>query len=50
MRGTTTALTYDALSTQYTLIWRTTAAMKGCRHLVLRFRDGSQLVATFSLR
>jgi hypothetical protein len=50
--GATTGspLTYDAKSGTYTYVWRTTTAMKGCRDLVLGFRDGSQLRTLFNLR
>ena len=43
-------LTFDAKSGTYTYTWKTTTAMKGCRDLTLRFRDGSQLQVVFSLR
>jgi hypothetical protein len=46
----TSTLTYDVASGQYTYKWKTTTAMKGCRDLVLRFRDGSQLRTLFNLR
>lgn len=47
----TSALTYDPVSTQYTYTWKTTTTLKGCRDLLLRFRDGSsQLRAMFNLR
>jgi len=46
----TSALTYDPVSTQYNYTWKTTTAMKGCRDLVLKFRDGSTLRALFNLR
>ncbi len=42
-------LSYDAATGQYTFIWRTPADAAGCHELVLRFRDGSQLVARFDL-
>jgi hypothetical protein len=44
------ALTYDSVSQQYTYVWKTSTSQKGCRDLVLRFRDGSTLRALFSLR
>jgi hypothetical protein len=44
------ALTYDAASATYTYTWRTTTAMKGCRDLVLKFRDGTSLTTVYSLR
>lgn len=44
------ALTYDRVSTRYTYTWKTPEKTKGCRDLVLRFRDGSQLRALFNLR
>jgi hypothetical protein len=50
VKSTTSALTYDPGSTQYTYTWRTATTMKGCRDLVLRFRDGSQLRILFNLR
>jgi hypothetical protein len=43
-------LTYDPVSTQYTYVWKTVKGMTGCRDLVLRFRDGSQLRVLFNLR
>jgi hypothetical protein len=43
-------LTYDPVSTQYTYAWKTAKTMTGCRELVLRFRDGSQLQVLFNLR
>ena len=43
-------LTYDTKTRQYTYTWKTLAAAKGCRDLVLKFRDGSQLRAMFNFR
>ncbi|NEK57019.1 hypothetical protein GCU56_03920 [Geodermatophilus sabuli] len=43
-------LTYDAASQTYSYVWKTARTDTGCRELVLRFRDGSTLTATFRLR
>lgn len=48
--STSPLLTYDAASGTYTYMWKTTTAMKGCRDLTLRFRDGSQIKILFKLR
>ncbi len=48
--ASTSALTCDPISTQYTYTWKTAKTMTGCRDLVLRFRDGSTLRALFNLR
>lgn len=44
------ALTYDIVSGQYSYKWKTTTAMKGCRDLILKFKDGSSITAAFNLR
>jgi hypothetical protein len=44
------ALSYDLVSNQYTYLWKTLKTATGCRELVLRFRDGSELRAVFNLR
>ena len=44
------SLSYDAASQQYTYLWRTDKSWRGCRDLVLRFRDGSSVTARFTLR
>ena len=43
-------LTYDSSAGTYTWVWKTPKAATGCRDLVLRFRDGSELTARFELR
>jgi hypothetical protein len=43
------ALTYDARTDLYTWVWKS-PKVTGCRDLVLRFRDGSELTARFQLR
>jgi hypothetical protein len=43
-------LTYAAASQTYTYVWKTPRGSIGCRELVLRFRDGSELRAIFRLR
>jgi hypothetical protein len=43
------ALSYDGTSGQYTYVWKTPRTT-GCRDLVLRFRDGSELTSRFLLR
>ena len=47
---TKSALEYDAASGQYTYKWKTSTTLKGCRDLVLKFRDGSQLRTLYNLR
>ena len=47
---TSATLSYDPVSTQYTYAWKTAKSMTGCRDLVLRFRDGSELRVLFNLR
>ena len=44
------ALSYDSVNGQYTYLWKTVKTDTGCRELVLRFRDGSELRAVFNLR
>jgi hypothetical protein len=44
------ALTYDAATQQYSYVWKTSTSQRGCRDLVLRFRDGSTLRMLFNLR
>jgi hypothetical protein len=44
------SLSYDAASQTYTYLWRTDKGWRGCRDLVLRFRDGSSVAARFTLR
>jgi hypothetical protein len=44
------SLAYDAANDLYTYKWKTSKAMKGCRELILKFRDGTQLRALFDLR
>lgn len=46
--ASSSSLTYADGVYQYT--WKTTKGVTGCRDLVLRFRDGTELVARFSLR
>jgi hypothetical protein len=48
--ATTSALSYDGVSDTYTYTWRTTTAMKGCRDLLLIFKDGSSLRTLYNLR
>jgi hypothetical protein len=43
-------LSFDARSGRYTYVWKTAKGTTGCRNLVLRFRDGSELTARFQLR
>jgi hypothetical protein len=43
-------LKYDPVSKRYTYRWKTTQAMKGCRDLVLKFRDLSEMRMLFKLR
>ncbi|MCA1713115.1 MAG: PxKF domain-containing protein [Actinobacteria bacterium] len=45
----TSSLSYDAGTRTYTLTWKTSSTMKGCRDLVLRFRDGSKLRTLYRL-
>jgi virginiamycin B lyase len=47
---TSGALTFDRRSGMYTYTWKTTKTMKGCRQVVLRFRDGSARSALFNLK
>jgi hypothetical protein len=47
--ATTSALTYDSASDTYTYTWRTTTTMKGCRDLLLTFKDGSKLRTLYKL-
>ena len=48
--GSAASLAYDAANDLYTYKWKTSKAMKGCRELILKFRDGTQLGALFDLR
>ncbi len=50
VRATASALSFDSTTGQYTYAWKTSKSMKGCRDLVLRFRDGSELRLLFRLR
>ena len=43
-------LTYDGAAGTYTWVWKTLKGSAGCRDLVLRFRDGTELTARFQLR
>jgi hypothetical protein len=43
-------LVYEPISRQYVYVWKTEKSWKGCRDLVLKFRDGSSTTATFNLR
>jgi Tol biopolymer transport system component len=43
-------LSYDTSAGTYTWVWKTPKGTTGCRDLVLRFRDGSELTARFQLR
>ena len=46
--GNASGLSYDAPTGQYTLVWKTQKAWSGtCRHLTVRFDDGSILKADF---
>jgi hypothetical protein len=44
------SLTYDATTSQYTYVWKTTKTWTGCRQLVLTLADGTRHVANFSFR
>jgi probable HAF family extracellular repeat protein len=46
----TSTLTYDSGTARYQYVWKTDKAWKGCRDLILRFRDGSTLLAHFSFK
>lgn len=43
-------LTYDAVSDEYTYVWKTEKAWTGCRQLVLKLDDGTVHRANFSFR
>lgn len=43
-------LAYDRKKGTYTYTWKTTKTMKGCRQIVLRFKDGTVRIALFNLR
>lgn len=44
------ALSYAKGSGRYSFVWKTERSWAGCRELVLRFRDGSELTARFAFR
>lgn len=45
------SFSYDASSDQYTYVWRTQKAWSGtCRHLIVRFTDGSEYRAAFQFK
>ncbi|HEX4896906.1 MAG TPA: PxKF domain-containing protein [Candidatus Limnocylindrales bacterium] len=43
-------LQFDPLTDRYTYVWKTDRAWRGCRALVLTFRDGSSATAWFEFR
>ncbi len=43
-------LTYDPASGQYTYVWKTEKAWKGCRYLSLRLVDGTEHRAAFQFK
>jgi hypothetical protein len=43
-------LVYDALTGEYTCVWKTTKGWTGWRELVLRFDDGTEVIALFQLK
>jgi hypothetical protein len=42
-------LAYEPHIRQYMYVWKTDKSWKGCRDLVLKFKDGSSTTATFNL-
>ena len=45
------SLSYDAVSDEYTYVWKTTSSWSGtCRQLVVRFTDGSEYRAGFKFK
>jgi hypothetical protein len=48
--ASSSGLTYAASSQTYSYVWKTSRENTGCRELVLKFRDGSELRAIFRLR
>ncbi len=43
-------LTYDPASDQYTYVWKTEKAWKGCRYLSLRLVDGTEHRVAFQFK
>ena len=46
----TPTLRYDATTQQYSFVWKSDKSWRGCRDLVLKFRDGTTSTARFNLR
>ena len=46
--GTNSGLNYDAVTDQYTYVWKTNSGWTGCRKLILTLVDGSRHEARFS--
>lgn len=42
-------LAYDGMTGTYTYVWKTSRGASGCRELVVRFRDGTELTMRFRL-
>ena len=50
LRLAKSVLVYEPHIRQYVYAWKTDKSWKGCRDLILKFKDGSSTTATFNLR